>query len=137
MYYTLGQRRGLGIGGRSDGTGESWFVIGKDMKRNLLIVQQGEHEELFSLALEAGHMHFIAGEPPAPEFDCTAKFRYRQNDVPVHVSIHGEGCRVTFMQPERAVTPGQWVVLYDGEVCLGGGPIDSTTPMKEIVLKNI
>ena len=137
MYYTLGQRRGLGIGGRSDGTGESWFVIGKDMKRNLLIVQQGEHEELFSLALEAGHMHFIAGEPPAPEFDCTAKFRYRQSDVPVHVSIHGEGCRVTFMQPERAVTPGQWVVLYDGEVCLGGGPIDSTTPMKEIVLKNI
>ena len=128
MYYTLG---------RSDGTGESWFVIGKDMKRNLLIVQQGEHEELFSLALEAGHMHFIAGEPPASEFDCTAKFRYRQSDVPVHVSIHGEGCRVTFMQPERAVTPGQWVVLYDGEVCLGGGPIDSTTPMKEIVLKNI
>ena len=137
MYYTLGQRRGLGIGGRSDGTGESWFVIGKDMKRNLLIVQQGEHEELFSLALEAGHMHFIAGEPPAPEFDCTAKFRYRQSDVHVHVSIHGEGCRVTFVQPERAVTPGQWVVLYDGEVCLGGGPIDSTTPMKEIVLKNI
>lgn len=137
MYYTLGQRRGLGIGGRSDGTGESWFVIGKDMKRNLLIVQQGEHEELFSLALEAGHMHFIAGEPPASEFDCTAKFRYRQSDVPVHVSMHGEGCRVTFMQPERAVTPGQWVVLYDGEVCLGGGPIDSTTPMKEIVLKNI
>ena len=137
MYYTLGQRRGLGIGGRSDGTGESWFVIGKDMKRNLLIVQQGEHEELFSLALEAEHIHFIAGEPPASEFDCTAKFRYRQSDVPVHVSIHGEGCRVTFMQPERAVTPGQWVVLYDGEVCLGGGPIDSTTPMKEIVLKNI
>lgn len=137
MYYTLGQRRGLGIGGRSDGTGESWFVIGKDMKRNLLVVQQGEHEELLSLALEAGHMHFIAGEPPATEFDCTAKFRYRQSDVPVHVSIHGEGCRVTFMQPERAVTPGQWVVLYDGEVCLGGGPIDSTTPMKEIVLKNI
>lgn len=137
MFYTLGQRRGLGIGGRSDGTGESWFVIGKDMERNLLIVQQGEHEELFSLALEAGHMHFIAGEPPATEFDCTAKFRYRQSDVPVHVSIHGEGCRVTFMQPERAVTPGQWVVLYDGEVCLGGGPIDSTTPMKEIVLKNI
>lgn len=82
-------------------------------------------------------MHFIAGEPPAPEFDCTAKFRYRQSDVPVHVSMRGEGCRVTFMQPERAVTPGQWVVLYDGEVCLGGGPIDSTTPMKEIVLKNI
>ena len=130
-------RSGLGRGGGSDGTGEGWFVRGKDMKLNLLIVPKGEHEELFSLALEAGHMHFIAGEPPAPEFDCTAKFRYRQSDVPVHVSIHGEGCRVTFMQPERAVTPGQWVVLYDGEVCLGGGPIDSTTPMKEIVLKNI
>lgn len=137
MYYTLGQRRGLGIGGRSDGNGESWFVIGKDMQRNLLIVQQGEQDELFSLALEAEHMHFIAGEPPAQEFDCTAKFRYRQSDVPVHVKMQGEGCRVTFMQPERAVTPGQWAVLYSGEVCLGGGPIDRTTPKKPIILKNI
>lgn len=137
MYYTLGQRRGLGIGGRNDGTGESWFVIGKDMRRNLLIVQQGEHEELFSTALEADKMHFIAGHPIANEFDCTAKFRYRQTDVPVHVSMRGEGCRITFMQPERAVTPGQWAVLYNGEECLGGGPIDRTAPLKEIVLKNI
>lgn len=137
MYYTLGQRRGLGIGGRNDGTGESWFVIGKDMQRNLLIVQQGEHEELFSTALEVDKLHFIAGHPVASEFDCTAKFRYRQSDVPVHVSMRGEGCRITFMQPERAVTPGQWAVLYNGEECLGGGPIDRTTPLKEIVLKNI
>ena len=132
MYYTLGQRRGLGIGGRADGTGESWFVIGKDLDRNLLIVQQGEHEELFSLSLEAPEMHWIAGEPPKERFDCTAKFRYRQPDRQVTVCCEGRGAHIRFAQPERAVTPGQWVVLYDGETCLGGGPIASTEPQKPI-----
>lgn len=132
MYYTLGQRRGLGIGGRADGTGESWFVIGKDLDRNLLIVQQGEHEELFSLSLEAPEMHWIAGEPPKARFDCTAKFRYRQPDRQVTVCCEGHGAHIRFAQPERAVTPGQWVVLYDGETCLGGGPIASTEPQKPI-----
>ena len=132
MYYTLGQRRGLGIGGRADGTGESWFVIGKDLDRNLLIVQQGEHEELFSLSLEAPEMHWIAGEPPKARFDCTAKFRYRQPDRQVTVCCEGRGAHIRFAQPERAVTPGQWVVLYDGETCLGGGPIASTEPQKPI-----
>lgn len=134
MYYTLGQRRGLGIGGRADGTGESWFVIGKDLARNLLIVQQGEHEELFSLSLEAPQMHWIAGEPPKKTFDCTAKFRYRQPDRPVTVCCDGDGAHIRFSQPERAVTPGQWVVLYDGETCLGGGPIASTEPQKPIII---
>lgn len=132
MYYTLGQRRGLGIGGQKEGSGESWFVIGKDMEKNLLIVQQGEHEELYSLGLEAGKVSFIAGEPPAQQFECTAKFRYRQSDQRVKVTMHGDGCTVDFAEPQRAVTPGQWVVLYDGDECLGGGSIDSTRPMKEI-----
>ena len=132
MYYTLGQRRGLGIGGQKEGSGESWFVIGKDMEKNLLIVQQGEHEELFSLGLEANKVSFIEGEPPAREFECTAKFRYRQSDQKVKVTMHGDSCTVDFAEPQRAVTPGQWVVFYDGEECLGGGPIDATRPMKEI-----
>lgn len=137
MYYTLGQRRGLGIGGRSDGSGESWFVIAKDMQRNLLIVQQGEHEELFSLGLRADKLHLISGHAKDSELDCTAKFRYRQTDVPVHVKLHGDGCDISFMEPQRAVTPGQWAVLYDGETCLGGGPIDETVPLKRIELKSI
>ena len=137
MYYTLGQRRGLGIGGIRDSSGESWFVIAKDMERNLLIVQQGEHEELFSTALEAKNVSFIAGEPLARKFACTAKFRYRQEDTPVHITMKDEGCHVAFEKPERAVTPGQWVVLYKDEVCLGGGPIEETTPLKKIDLCRI
>ncbi len=132
MYYTMGQRRGLGIGGKDFGSGESWFVIGKDMEKNRLIVQQGEHEELFSLGLRAGKLSFIAGEAPAREFSCTAKFRYRQEDQAVRVCMHGEGCTIDFEKPQRAVTPGQWVVLYDGEECLGGGPIDEVRPLKPI-----
>ena len=137
MYYTLGQRRGLGIGGQREGNGESWFVIGKDLERNLLIVQQGEQEELFSLGLHAPEMHFIAGEAPAHTFECTAKFRYRQPDQAVRVTMDGAGCMIDFAEPQRAVTPGQWAVLYDGEVCLGGGPIAETRPLKEIRLPNI
>lgn len=134
MYYTLGQRKGLGIGGRSDGSGESWFVIGKDLKRNLLIVQQGEHDELFSLSLDAEKINWIAGNPPANEFACTAKFRYRQPDQAVRVSVYGAGAHVLFDQPQRAVTPGQWVVFYQGDVCLGGGPIDRVEPKKAIII---
>ncbi|MBR3038099.1 MAG: tRNA 2-thiouridine(34) synthase MnmA [Clostridia bacterium] len=131
MYYTLGQRRGLGIGGRSDGTGESWFVIGKDLKRNLLIVQQGEHEELYSTSLDAYKVNWIDGVP-ADEFTCTAKFRYRQPDQAVRVKIEGSGAHVMFDKPQRAVTPGQWAVFYRGESCLGGGPIDEVAPLKPI-----
>ena len=134
MYYTLGQRRGLGIGGRSDGTGESWFVIGKDLERNLLIVQQGEHEELFSTALDAHVVNWIGGLPESKSFSCTAKFRYRQPDQQVNVTIDGNGAHVDFLKPQRAVTPGQWVVFYRGEFCLGGGPIDEVTPLKRICI---
>ena len=134
MYYTLGQRRGLGIGGRNDGTGESWFVIGKDLKRNLLIVQQGEHDELFSSSLDAEYVNWIAGAAPSAMFACTAKFRYRQPDQRVRVTIAGSGAHVDFEQPQRAVTPGQWVVFYQGDLCLGGGPIDTVTPLKPIAV---
>lgn len=134
MYYTLGQRRGLGIGGRSDGSGESWFVIGKDLARNLLVIQQGEHDELFSRSLDADHIHWISGEAPAKAFSCTAKFRYRQPDQGVRVTLDGAGAHVAFDEPQRAVTPGQWVVFYDGETCLGGGPIDRTEPVKPIAI---
>lgn len=130
MYYTLGQRRGLNIGGQKEGSGESFFVIAKDMKNNRLIVQQGEREELFSLGLAASKVSFIAGEPPQKSFACTAKFRYRQSDQQVRVTMHGDGCTVDFLEPQRAVTPGQWAVFYDGDTCLGGGPIDETRPLK-------
>lgn len=134
MYYTLGQRRGLGIGGRSDGTGESWFVIGKDLGRNLLIVQQGEHEELYSTSLDANTVNWIGGAAPAQVFSCTAKFRYRQPDQAVRVIVTGNGVHVDFDQPQRAVTPGQWVVFYQGDLCLGGGPIDAVAPVKAITV---
>ena len=134
MYYTLGQRRGLGIGGRSDGSGESWFVIGKDLKRNLLIVQQGEHEELFSLSLVVDKLNVIPREDLPRTFVCTAKFRYRQPDQPVTVELREGGASVRFAEPQRAVTPGQWCVLYRGNECLGGGPIETTEPLKRISL---
>ncbi len=130
MYYTLGQRKGLGIGGRKEGSGESWFVIGKDLERNLLIVQQGEQEELFSTALSCSHVNWIAGSPPSNRFSCTAKFRYRQPDQRVEVAVVDEGAHVKFLESQRAVTPGQWAVFYDGEECLGGGPIDKVIPQK-------
>ena len=132
MYYTLGQRRGLGIGGRSDGSGESWFVIGKDLKRNLLVVQQGEHEELYSLSLKVDRLNVIPREDLPKRFECTAKFRYRQPDQAVEVEMRDGGAFVRFREPQRAVTPGQWCVLYRGQECLGGGPIEATEPMKEI-----
>lgn len=134
MYYTLGQRKGLNIGGTSGGSGESFFVIGKDMERNRLIVQQGERDELYSLSLTAHKINWISGAPPEKELSCTAKFRYRQGDQPVTVAPAGEGAHVTFASAQRAVTPGQWVVLYQSDVCLGGGPIDEVEPKKKLVL---
>lgn len=124
MYYTLGQRRGLGIGGKSDGNGERWFVVDKDVKNNILYVSQGEGEELFSHGLISGKFNFIPDKPKLEEFDCYAKFRYRQPDQKVHVKVVDDHIEVKFYEPQRAVTLGQYVVLYDGEVCLGGGEIE-------------
>lgn len=124
MYYTLGQRQGLGIGGI--GTGEPWFVVEKDLERNILYVVQGElHPSLYSYSLTADDVNWVKGEPPGTEFRCTAKFRYRQPDQEVIVHITGENtCRVDFVHPQKAITPGQAVVFYHDEVCLGGGTID-------------
>ncbi|ETT81050.1 tRNA 2-thiouridine(34) synthase MnmA [Viridibacillus sp. FSL R5-0477] len=122
MYYTLGQRHGLGIGG----DGEPWFVLGKDLERNVLLVGQGfHHDALYSTSLTAVKMSYTSTKKLPRKFFCTAKFRYRQTDTPVEVEILEDGStQITFEEPVRAITPGQAVVLYDGEVCLGGGTID-------------
>ncbi|MDB4866593.1 MAG: mnmA [Cohnella sp.] len=124
MYYTLGQRQGLGIGG--SGSGEPWFVADKDLERNTLYVVQGDlHPSLYSLGLTATGVNWISPTAPADAVRCTAKFRYRQPDQGVTLTPLGRGLyRVEFDQPQKAVTPGQAVVFYDGDVCLGGGTID-------------
>ena len=128
MYYTLGQRRGLNIGGRAGGNGQRWFVISKDLENNILYVSQGEDDKLFSDGLYASGMNWIPQMPIDKEFDCFAKFRYRQPDQKVHVSIIDEkNIKVDFVERQRAITPGQFIVLYDKEgVCLGGGTIESS-----------
>ncbi len=126
MYYTIGQRHGLGIGGSADSSGEPWFVVKKDVKNNVIYAAQGEHELLYTSSSKASQITFISGEAPSKSFDCTAKFRYRQPDQEVHVEISGDEMFITHKDKQRAVTPGQSVVLYSGDVCLGGGVIDET-----------
>ena len=128
MYYTLGQRRGLNIGGLKGGNGKRWFVLEKDLQNNRLIVSQGEDDLLFSDGLFATDMNWIPEKPEKEEFECYAKFRYRQPDQKVKVKITGEATiQVDFDQKQRAITPGQFVVLYDSKgICLGGGIIDKS-----------
>lgn len=122
MYYTLGQRHGLGIGG----SGEPWFAVGKNLESNVLYVAQGfHHPSLYSEGLHAIKVNWVAGHEPAETFKCTAKFRYRQPDQAVEVKVMDTGdVVVTFDEPQRAITPGQSVVFYNGDECLGGGTID-------------
>lgn len=127
MYYTLGQRQGLGIGGRKDSTGEPWFVAGKDMQNKVLFVVQGDHPWLHSQNLTAQQVSWVAGQPPKFPFHAKAKTRYRQADQPCEVTQGDNGdVYVNFIQPQRAVTPGQSVVFYQGDNCLGGGIITQT-----------
>ena len=122
MYYTIGQRHGLGIGGG----GEPWFVVGKEVRENVLYVAQGfENDYLYSTSLKAIDVNWVSDRKPEAPFRCTAKFRYRQPDVGVEVRPLPDGkAEVVFDEPARAVTPGQAVVFYNGEECLGGGIID-------------
>jgi tRNA-uridine 2-sulfurtransferase len=122
MYYTIGQRHGLGIGG----DGDPWFVVGKDLERNVLLVGQGFHNEaLYSDAIIATKVSWVSNKEKPKEFRCTAKFRYRQPDNNVTVRLlDNDEVEVIFDEPIRAVTPGQAVVFYNGEECLGGGTID-------------
>ncbi len=138
MYYTLGQRQGLGIGGRSGAGNQPWYVVEKDLARNTLIVAQGhDHPMLFERTLETAQMEWLAGDPPASAFRCTAKIRYRQSDQPCQVErISDDRFRVVFDQPQRAMTPGQSAVFYDGEVCLGGGIIETVGTGKTTHSKN-
>jgi len=122
MYYTIGQRHGLGIGG----SGDPWFVVGKDLERNVLYVDQGfHHEKLYSDSIIATNVSWVSKDNMPESFGCTAKFRYRQPDNKVTVEVLDETrVKVIFDEPIRAVTPGQAVVFYQGEECLGGGTID-------------
>ncbi|RXI99948.1 tRNA 2-thiouridine(34) synthase MnmA [Anaerobacillus alkaliphilus] len=122
MYYTLGQRHGLGIGG----SGEPWFAAGKDLEKNILFVAQGfHHPSLYSEGLTATNINWVSNQEVPQTFTCTAKFRYRQPDNGVTVYLEEDGtAKVIFDEPQRAITPGQAVVFYRDDECLGGGTID-------------
>jgi len=125
MYYTLGQRQGLGLGGMKHGSGEPWYVVDKDLEKNALLVAQGhDHPALYKRCLKAQAPHWIAQIPPPRHFVCRAKTRYRQADQECRIRYWNENeMEVEFKQPQRAITPGQSVVFYEGPVCLGGAVI--------------
>lgn len=122
MYYTPGQRKGLGLGGMHGEDGR-WFVVEKDLANNVLYVSHGDESPLYSAACRAEGCNFIGFEPPAAQFECTAKFRYRQPEQRVRVTFDGGGMDIEFAEKQRAVTEGQYAVLYDERRCLGGGVI--------------
>ena len=125
MYYTIGQRQGLGIGGTKDGLDKPWFVLKKVMTNNTLIVVQGhDHPELFQPTLSASDLTWVSGKAPHCGWVYSAKTRYRQADAPCSIEeISKAKCKIEFAQPQWAVTPGQSVVVYESKVCLGGGII--------------
>jgi len=128
FYFTLGQREGLNIGGVRGFEAAPWYVVGKDVADNVLYVDQGiDSPWLMSQTLWSEAAHWIAGSPPAPRFACTAQTRYRQSAEACEVSVRDDGTlQVHFARSQRAVTPGQSLVLYDGEACLGGAVIAAT-----------
>ena len=125
MFHTIGQRQGLGIGGIRDSNGEPWYVVGKDTEKNRLIVAQGKnHPALFKRSLQARDLHWISATSP-PVASCRqARIRYRQPDQACKImSLNGDSLTVSFTTAQRAITPGQAIVFYDGDQCLGGGTI--------------
>jgi tRNA-specific 2-thiouridylase len=134
-YFTLGQREGLQVGGVRGRDLAPWYVIGKDVARNILYVDQGRDSPwLQSNTLRSAGAHWIAGSAPSARFACAAQTRYRQAAEPCDVQVRDDGTLdVRFARSQRAVTPGQSLVLYDGDVCLGGATIESTdAPMESL-----
>jgi tRNA-specific 2-thiouridylase len=125
MYYTIGQRQGLGIGGTRDGSDEPWFVSTKDMARNVLVAVQGhDHPDLLRPSLKATDLTWISGKQPHCNWVYAAKTRYRQIDAPCAITeLSQNHCQIDFAQQQWAITPGQSVVIYESRVCLGGGII--------------
>ena len=126
MYYTLGQRRGLGIGGVKGEAQERWYVVEKRLSDNVLVVSCGEGEELLTWGLKTESFNLIGKAELPPIHKCTAKMRYRQSEQGVTVKFEDGAAFIKFDCPQRAVTPGQYAVLYDGDRCLGGGVIEQT-----------
>ncbi len=126
MYYTLGQRQGLGVGGVKNAPDEPWYVLDKDLDNNRLIIGQGhDHPLMLHNTLEANQLDWCSNQALTKTIYCTAKTRYRQADQACQViPLGNDRCRVIFEQPQRAITPGQSVVFYQDDVCLGGGIIE-------------
>jgi len=126
MYYTIGQRQGLGIGGTRHGDDAPWYVVEKQLASNTLLVAQGHHHpQLYHTACTIGDLHWINDIDIALPYSCTAKIRYRQHDEACKISsIDGSSAVVEFDQAQRAITPGQAIVFYQQELCLGGGTIE-------------
>lgn len=131
MYHTLGQRKGLGIGGTKAGSEEPWYVVDKDVANNILVVAQGhEHPRLMSVGLVAQQLHWVDREILTAPLRCTVKTRYRQADIPCTVTpLDEDRIEVRFDEPVAAVTPGQSAVFYLDEICLGGGIIEARMPL--------
>lgn len=126
MYHTIGQRQGLGIGGLKNADEAPWYVVQKDTETNTLVVCQGnDNPALFAGGLVASDIFWISGEAPLLPMTCKAKVRYRQPDQDCELIATEQGFEVNFEQPQRAITPGQSVVFYDGVTCLGGGVIEA------------
>jgi tRNA-specific 2-thiouridylase len=127
MYHTLGQRQGLGIGGVKNQQEAPWYVASKDLDRNVLLVVQGnEHPLLFSNQLKTTDISWVNQTEPEFPLNCQAKVRYRQQDQACTLSKDGTVYTVNFNDQQRSVTPGQFVVFYQGDICLGGGVIESS-----------
>lgn len=127
MYYTLGQRQGLGIGGVKGASEQPWYVLEKDLNQNVLVVGQGHnHPVMFHDALHATQLHWVSGNPLRDPLSCKAKTRYRQPDQECLVETMPDNVyRIVFKQPQRAITPGQSIVFYQNDECLGGGIIEN------------
>ena len=137
MYYTIGQRQGLGIGGIKDSPEEPWYVSAKDLENNTLVVAQGDHPSLYAPALECSQLHWINHEPPSTSSALYCKIRYRQQDQLCRITELPNGrLFVAFDEAQRAITPGQSIVFYDGDTCLGGGIIENSSKHYSTSLEN-